>query len=291
MSDRNVDHQGRWHSRSPDRKRRRYSNEGRSPSRDHYHSSAGRQRRSASPANERRKERDRGRDSRHHDDDHRGGAKSYRTSSDSRSLTHQRRELEDKANGPFKRSAGPLASQKDAFVNNLPSTAGEPPPPDKQKPNFGTSGRLAAESNTIKTGNQTIVLKYHEPPEARKPAAKDAWRMYVFKGDEIVETVELSEQSCWLFGRETAVADFPIEHPSCSKQHAVIQFRYVEKLNEFGDKKGKVKPYLLDLESANGTKINGEDVPAGRYVEVKSDDVLNFGHSTREYVVQLPPAG
>ena len=115
--------------------------------------------------------------------------------------------------------------------------------------------------------------------------------MYVFKGPEIVETVELAEQSCWLFGRETAVADFPIEHPSCSKQHAVIQFRYIEKRNEFGDKKGKVKPYVLDLESANGTKVNGEDVPPGRYMEVRDNDVLTFGHSTREYVVQLPPAG
>ena len=79
------------------------------------------------------------------------------------------------------------------------------------------------------------------------------------------------------------------EHPSCSKQHAVVQFRYVEKKDEFGEKVGNVKPYVLDLESANGTRVNGEMVPERRYVELMSGDVLKFGESTREYVLILPP--
>lgn len=40
------------------------------------------------------------------------------------------------------------------------------------------------------------------------------------------------------------VADIPIEHPSCSKQHAVIQFRQVVKKNEFGDQSRTVKCVL-----------------------------------------------
>ena len=42
--------------------------------------------------------------------------------------------------------------------------------------NLGLSGALAAESNTF---NGTVI-KYAEPPEARKPKKK--WRLYVFKG-------------------------------------------------------------------------------------------------------------
>ena len=42
-------------------------------------------------------------------------------------------------------------------------------------------------------------------------------------------------QSCYLFGRDRAIVDIPTEHPSCSKQHAVIQFRQITKRNEFGD--------------------------------------------------------
>jgi len=94
-----------------------------------------------------------------------------------------------------------------------------------------------------------------------------------------------------LLGRETAVADIPVEHPSCSKQHAVFQFRYVVKKDEFGDKKGKVGLYVLDLESANGTMLNGSKVDAARYVECLSGDVVKFGDSEREYVLLLPPKG
>lgn len=35
-------------------------------------------------------------------------------------------------------------------------------------------------------------------------------------------------QSAYLFGRERKVADIPIDHPSCSGQHAVLQYRQVE---------------------------------------------------------------
>ncbi|KAH0538043.1 hypothetical protein FGG08_005355 [Glutinoglossum americanum] len=156
---------------------------------------------------------------------------------------------------------------------------------EKQKPNYAPTGLLAAESNTV----NGIVLKYNEPAEARKPPARDAWRLYAFKGSELLETVHLGERSCWLFGRERAVVDFPIDHPSCSKQHAVIQFRFVEKKNEFGDRDGKVRPYIIDLGSANSTLVNKEQIPASRYVELRDKDMLQFGLSTREYVLMLPP--
>jgi len=104
-----------------------------------------------------------------------------------------------------------------------------------------------------------------------------------------VDTVELSLRSCWLVGRETAVADLPAEHPSISKQHAVIQFRHTEKRNEFGDKIGRVKPYLIDLESANGTMLNSEKIPDSRYLELRDKDMIQFGSSTREYVLMLAP--
>ena len=137
----------------------------------------------------------------------------------------------------------------------------------------------------------SVVLKYNEPREARLPPRSAGWRLYVFKGADAapLETVELGTRSCWLFGRERAVADFPIEHPSCSKQHAVLQFRYVERKNEWGEREGRVKPYVIDLESANGTRLNGEEIEARRFVEVQSGDVLGFGESHREYVVMLPP--
>lgn len=190
---------------------------------------------------------------------------------------------------PFQRSKRPLPSQNDAFKGEDGDGSPAAPAVERQKPNYRPSGLLAAAANTVKTsGGGNIVLKYHEPAEARKPSASQTWRLYVFKGDDIVDTLDLFSQSCWLFGREASVCDYLVEHPSCSKQHAVIQFRYIEKRNEFGDKIGRVKPYVIDLESGNGTKVNDEELPAGRYFELRDKDVIKFGHSTREYVVQLP---
>ena len=146
---------------------------------------------------------------------------------------------------------------------------------------------LAREANTV-AGTNT-VLKYHEPPEARKPPAKQQWRIYVFKGKETVDDIHLYSRSCWLMGRDEKICDYAIQHPSASKQHAVVQFRYIEKRNEFGEKQGKVKPYLIDLESANGTRLNGKKVEGGRYLELLDGDVIGFGESERDYVVMLPP--
>ncbi len=191
-----------------------------------------------------------------------------------------------KAIEPLKQS-GPLPDQADAFAV---AEGGEPPPPPKEKPNLGTTGALAAASNAVTQADGSVItLKYHEPPEARKPAARDQWRLYVFKDGAIVDTVDLGARSCWLAGRDTAVVDLLAAHPSISKQHAVLQFRFVEKRNEFGDRIGRVKPYLLDLASANGTTLNHEPVAAQRYIELRDKDLVQFGHSTREYVLMLAP--
>ncbi|KAJ6003436.1 hypothetical protein N7451_005983 [Penicillium sp. IBT 35674x] len=244
-----------------------------------------RRERSTSSAEERRRKRSH-RSHRHRDDRDRDAERSSRR----HRSPHPRSRSPRPSRSPQRalQRSGPLPSQSDAFTGELVQS-GDAPPPEKQKPNYKNSGRLAAETNTVQVeGGEGIVLKYHEPPEARKPPAKEPWRLYVFKGDDLVEMVELSERSCWLIGRERAVVDFPLDHPSCSKQHAALQFRYVEKRNEYGDRIGKVKPYLLDLESSNGSTVNKEPIPAGRYVEVMDKDVLGFGTSTREYVLMLP---
>ena len=46
-----------------------------------------------------------------------------------------------------------------------------------------------------------------------------------------------------------------------------------------------VKPYVLDLESTNGTFLNKEKIESARYYELKHKDVLKFALSTRDYVV------
>ncbi|XXH01467.1 hypothetical protein Hte_007827 [Hypoxylon texense] len=251
-----------------------------------------RHQRSRSPEDTRRprstsRDRKRGQDSEHRrrrsrDYERRGGKDSHRRRARDEDLDDHR----DKSGKQMVKRSGPLPSQADQFA----VTQGEEPQKPKEKPNYGNTGALAAASNSIiQADGSKIVLKYHEPPEARKASPKDQWKLFVFKGDDIIDTVPLSNRSCWLVGRELAVVDLPAEHPSISKQHGVIQFRYIEKRNEYGDNLGKVKPYLIDLDSANGTKLNGKAVPGSRYVELQDKDMIQFGQSTREYVVMLAP--
>ena len=56
------------------------------------------------------------------------------------------------------------------------------------------------------------------------------------------------------------VADIPLDHPSCSKQHAALQYRLVDYLRPDGNKSRRVTPYVIDLNSANGTYVNNQKI-------------------------------
>jgi len=184
-----------------------------------------------------------------------------------------------------RRSASPPSrTSRPRDMRSRSGSTGERSPVDKAKPNMAPSGLLAAETNTVKAVDGTsTVLKYNEPPEARKPVL--GWRLYVFKDAEQVELLHIHRQSAYLIGRDRLVADIPVDHPSCSKQHAAIQYRYVQEKDEFGTSKGVIKPFVIDLESTNKTFVNDEAIPAARYYELIAGDVIKFGLSTREYVI------
>ena len=152
-------------------------------------------------------------------------------------------------------------------------------PKDKEKPNFELSGKLTEDTNTFRG----VVIKYSEPPEARKP--KRHWRLYTFKGDTTLPTLHIHRQSAYLMGRDRRVADIPIDHPSCSKQHAALQYRLVNYRRPDGKQGRRVRLYVIDLNSANGTYVNNQRIEPQKYVELLEKDVIKFGFSTREYVL------
>jgi smad nuclear-interacting protein 1 len=148
------------------------------------------------------------------------------------------------------------------------------------EPDFGLSGALAAETNTV----NGVSLKYSEPPEAAKPTKR--WRLYCFKNSHPLEDpLQVHRQSSYLFGRDRRVVDVPTDHPSCSLQHAVLQYRATQKEGSDGLLDTSVRPYIIDLGSTNGTFLNGEKIDSERYYELLEKDLLQFGHSSREYVL------
>ncbi|CAJ1964088.1 unnamed protein product [Cylindrotheca closterium] len=153
-------------------------------------------------------------------------------------------------------------------------------PPPTHKPNFGLSGALAKDEGGGGNVYKGVVLKFREPPEARAPNTQ--WRFYLFKGKDLVDTLHISKQSAYLMGRNTEIADIPMAHPSLSSQHAVLQYRALPTKD---GSRLSCQPYIMDLESTNGTFLNGVRIDSARYYQLKKGDVLKFGASTREYVL------
>ncbi|QLL33486.1 hypothetical protein HG536_0E03970 [Torulaspora globosa] len=159
--------------------------------------------------------------------------------------------------------------------------------PKQILPKFEPSGLLELESNS----KEGVLLKHVEPSDARCP--KDFWaknrvplkNRHIFqavlyrKGEEVpMRTYDLELKSSYIIGRgvgrswddseekEVVVADIVIPEETCSKQHCAIQFREV---------RGRLAAYVIDLESSNGTNLNGVRLPAARYVELRSGDIIN----------------
>lgn len=159
------------------------------------------------------------------------------------------------------------------------------------KPDFGLSGALAKDERTGNVLNG-IVLKFTEPYEAAKPDKH--WRLYAYRGEELLETLHIHRRSCFLFGRDDRVADIPILHPSSSLQHAVIQFRAIDERKVIDGERvtvSSVKPYLMDLKSTHGTWLNSVQLEDSRYYELREGDVLKFGNSSREFVLLHDQSG
>lgn len=151
-----------------------------------------------------------------------------------------------------------------------------------EKPNFAVSGALAKTENLV----NGVVVKYAEPPDGRAPDKR--WRLYVFKGDEELEPLRIHRLSSYMIGRERKVADVLVHHPSISKQHAVLQFRS-RPTGKYDLNSGvpitKIKPYIIDLESTNGTMLNGKKIEPLKYYELLEEDCIKFGFSSRSYVL------
>jgi len=112
------------------------------------------------------------------------------------------------------------------------------------------------------------------------------WIIYILKDDIVFgDPFPIYNSSCYLIGRERRVVDLPTDHPSCSGQHAVLQHRNFKFENFETDIIQVVRPYIMDLNSMNGTFLNGQKIEPEKYYEIFEKDVIKFGQSSREYLL------
>lgn len=169
----------------------------------------------------------------------------------------------------------------------------------KIHPSFEPSGILEAESNN----SNGEPLKYVAPPDSVSPdefwdkikltiSERPIIKAILYKKGikEPLREFNLDLKSYYIIGRqlpkekrnisnennendsdsdttEVILSDIGIPDPGCSKEHSVIQFR---------EKNKKLLPYIMDLNSSNGTTLNGILIPRARYIELRNEDLILF---------------
>ncbi|KAM3842144.1 kanadaptin [Diretmus argenteus] len=126
-------------------------------------------------------------------------------------------------------------------------------------------------------------LPYTEPPWGGV-AAENPYALEILKNGTIVDTVPLTDRSYFVVGR-LPVCDVPLEHPSISRYHAVIQYRGRSGEGSVGEERGF---YVHDLGSTHGTVVNKNKIPPETYIRLRVGYVLKFGGSTRLFILQGP---
>lgn len=185
---------------------------------------------------------------------------------------HRRRISDDSGN-----DSGPQTSKYGPGEDKEKQEGDTQPHEDKRVANFGLSGALQKDDShgNMKYG---VLLKYNEPADAVTPTPDDGvvWRLYAFKGTskEPIDIFKLDLQSAYLVGKDEIVCDVLALHGSISKQHCVIQFR-----------RHRSYPSLMDLKSTNGTRLNGKPIEDSRFYELRPNDIINLGESSRDYVL------
>ena len=159
----------------------------------------------------------------------------------------------------------------------------EKPIIEKEKPNFEPSGILLKDLEmeyNNKSLNDKILINYNPPSDSIIP--NEIWFLFKFsenKKDE-EETYKLIDKEFFLIGKDPRICDIRIKQKNISRQHAVIQFRKIRK-----EKDWEILPYLIDLNSTNGTYLNGDKIDNKKYYELREKDQLNFGDKNIDFLL------
>lgn len=115
---------------------------------------------------------------------------------------------------------------------------------------------------------------YQSPPWAAL-APPEGYSLEILKDGKIIFKIPLNTKTHYIMGRSEN-ADIRMEHPSLSRQHAVLQFRDDGVL------------MALDLGSQAGSFLNKRRLEKTVYQRCNVGDILKFGTSTRMYIVNGP---
>jgi len=175
-----------------------------------------------------------------------------------------------------------MSSSSSPSSSSSSSSSDSEPPPKAKRRQEKPRKRKRSESPTIYRRQpqkrkrprkpKLTEQKYTPPTWSSLPNASQRWNFEVYKTLEKIAVCSLFQRASYsTFGRHRD-NDFVVMHDSSSRLHAVIQY-------------GRERVYLYDI-SAHGTKVNGKRIPKEEYVQLKIGDKVEFGFSSRSYVLQ-----
>jgi len=120
---------------------------------------------------------------------------------------------------------------------------------------------------------------YDIPNWAGKPST--GLHLDVLKDGKLIQKLMIDEKKCYLFGRNSQLNDFTIDHNSCSRIHsALVYHRHLTRC------------FLVDLGSTHGTFIGNILLERHKPTQLPIDSRFHFGASTRQYIIrERPQAG
>ncbi|ODV57890.1 Pml1p ASCRUDRAFT_93498 [Ascoidea rubescens DSM 1968] len=229
----------------------------------------------------------------------RSRSRSHSKSNHNALISNQKEILRDKPN--FKSSG--LLQKESSYISQINNQSNQP------------------HTNIQNIIKNTTSVKYNEPADSIIPPNTSYYYLFIFKNAIQYENdnhddndndddnekqkdnqnqnhlhspsskINLSNNhtSYNLFGRDQNLAHILLNHESCSNQHAVIQFRKIpinsnNTFNSDVSDNFSIKPYLIDLESTNNTFLNDKIIPPSRYIELKNQDIINFGDLPDDYI-------
>jgi len=119
----------------------------------------------------------------------------------------------------------------------------------------------------------------HKVPDWAQQLPPDhLFRFKVERNGQVLELMEflgrgLRNDLCWVLGKQgPTLVDFPVRHPSISREHCVLVF-------------GRGSLWIMD-KSTHGTYLNGIRISFKNWERLSPGDCVRLGMSTRSYILE-----
>ena len=132
---------------------------------------------------------------------------------------------------------------------------------------------------------QSFEYLYKAPAWSVPPVSQ--FYLEVREGTSLKHKVSISDNGHYLLGR-LPFCDIVLNDDTCSRQHAVIQFRPADP-DPANPNKLEDEVYIYDLQSTSGTYVNGVLLQPKAYYPLFPSDILQFGQFPFTFVLCCEP--